>query len=95
MIEAKEITLTVGDIASHVPEAESQDDDNRIWRSCCFQCDKSAIVFFSTLFVIVILMGYCMYNITVIKEDENKIYYVSLLTMLIGILLPNPKIKGR
>ncbi len=74
---------------------DNEDNEDKVWKSCCLVCDKSAIVFFSTLFVIIILMPYCMYNITVIKEEENKIYYVSLLTMLIGILLPNPKIKGR
>ena len=87
--------INITDDSRGANQEDNEDNEDKVWKSCCLVCDKSAIVFFSTLFVIIILMSYCMYNITVIKEEENKIYYVSLLTMLIGILLPNPKIKGR
>jgi hypothetical protein len=71
------------------------DEKETIWRSLCFRCDPKAIVFFSQLFVILLVMVFCMYQLITIKDVNEKQYYFGTLTFILGLLCPNPSIKRK
>ena len=64
------------------------------WSSCCFTVDKRAVVFFSQLLITLSVVVLCIYQL--IKHHDNcdsNQLYSGILSMVIGIYLPTPKIK--
>ena len=64
------------------------------WKSCCLLVDRRALLFFSQLFISCSVMGLCIYQLITHHDncDSNQLYS-GLLTMLIGIHLPAPKMR--
>jgi hypothetical protein len=64
------------------------------WRSCCFLFDKRAVIFFSQFGISISIMGLCIYQLITHHDDcDSNQLYSGLLTMLIGIHLPTPKMR--
>lgn len=76
-----------------VPTLESvtSDEDKNSWRSCCFSVDKNATVFISQLSVCIIVICFCMYQLLHSKSCEKDSLYSGLLTLILGIIIPNPR----
>ena len=77
-----------------------QTDDKNIeyqnnWKSCCFTLDRKATVYFSQLFVCVGIIFFCCLQMVRLENCEAQQLYSSLLTMVIGILIPSPSIRKR
>jgi hypothetical protein len=65
-----------------------------VWRSCCMECDSRAVVFFSQFCVSVGVISFCIYQMAIHDDCESQKGYGSLLTFLVGLLLPSPKISS-
>lgn len=76
-------------------EIEEIDEDN-IWRSCSgCRLDRRATVFFSQLFISVVVICFCIYQLVNSKSCERDSLYSGILTMVIGIFIPSPRIGKR
>ena len=75
-------------------EIKKEDDQfENTWRSCCLVMDRRAIQFFSQLVIISSIMLFCI--VQLIHDDNNNSHrteYMSLLTFLVGVLIPSPKL---
>jgi hypothetical protein len=61
------------------------------WKSCCITCDRRVLQFFSQLIIICMIMMFCIYQLSRLLSCTDQQTYVGILTMLIGVLIPNPK----
>ena len=62
------------------------------WDSCCLRTDKRVVQYFSQIFIISGIMMFNIYQLVTLKECSEQGPYMSLLTFLIGILIPSPKV---
>ena len=77
--------------------SEEVHDDSRIqnehrWVSCCFEVDKRVVLFFAQLSLAIYVVSFCMYQLTHLENCEAQSLYSGIMTFVIGIYLPNPKI---
>jgi hypothetical protein len=63
------------------------------WTSCCIQMDKRAAMFFSQLAISLITIFFCLYQLINVDTCEAQSLYSSLLTLVLGVYLPSPKIS--
>ena len=63
------------------------------WDSCCFRLDRRAAMFFSQLFISLLVMVFCLYQLLTKSSCETDALYSGLLTLILGVYLPQPKIK--
>jgi len=54
------------------------------WKSCCFELDRRAVSFFTQLFISLMIITFCLFQLhTLPKCDSSE--YLSLLTMVLGV----------
>lgn len=70
-------------------------ETNVRWKSCCFYADRDAIVYFSQIFILFSFLSFCCLQLVRIPTCESQQLYSSLVTLVLGILCPNPRIKKR
>jgi hypothetical protein len=75
------------------PLIVNPDDKRTTWKSCCFTVDKHAVAFFSQLFVCCGVMLFCMYQLLHQEDCQGQQMYSGLLTLILGVLIPTPKVK--
>ena len=63
------------------------------YRSCCLTSDKRALQFFSQFTLCVGVLLFSMYKLINSNECEETQVYIGLITMIIGIYIPQPVIK--
>ena len=68
----------------------NDDDDARLWRSCCFIINKNFLKYIIQVFISCIILSLCSYKIIIIDEKEDKSIYISLITLVTGVFLPSP-----
>jgi len=61
------------------------------WSSCCMTIDRRATTFFTQVFIIILILIFCIYQLITLTDCEPQQAYLGLLTLLIGILIPSPK----
>ena len=66
---------------------------NNTWNSCCLTMDRRAVQFFTQIFVISGVMIFSVIQLYRLDTCEGQQAYLGLLTLLIGILVPNPKFQ--
>jgi hypothetical protein len=71
----------------------AEEEDRRTWKSCCFRIDRDASVFFSVYVIIIAVIGFCFYQLVHLHDCEAQSAYLGVLTMILGVLLPQPKLK--
>ena len=78
------------------PETKEASRSN-LWQSCCgCMIDRRATVFFSQLSIVMVLVAFCCYMLVqrdIECHEQNT--YISLLTMVVGLFLPAPRIGKR
>jgi len=68
--------------------------DNYIWRSCCgIQIDKRVVVFTSQFIIALMIVSFSLYQLNKSNNCEHNQLYTGLLTMIVGIFLPSPRVK--
>ena len=84
------------------PKAEEQNDlelqrvdtpDSKRWKSCCLVMDKDFAMFFTKYFIIIGLITFFAAELHLSESCEDKNLYQSLLMLIIGVAIPNPKLK--
>ena len=69
-------------------------DSSYIWRSCCgMLVDKRVVVFTSQFIITLMIIAFSLYQLAQKHTCEHQQFYSSLITMLIGIFLPSPRVK--
>ena len=67
--------------------SETITDDNTKWDSLCFRLNKGFVKFLAQFAISVLVLCICSYKILNIDEKEDKSLYVSLITLILGVLL--------
>ena len=67
--------------------------EDRIWNSCCLRMDKDATVYISTFILVSAVMGFCFYQLVNRPACSDQQAYLSVLSMILGVLLPSPIMK--
>jgi hypothetical protein len=65
------------------------------WESCCLVLDKRAVQYFTQITMICGIMSFAIIQLTRLDSCEAQQSYLGLLTLLIGILMPNPQFIGK
>lgn len=65
------------------------------WKSCCIVLDRRAVMYFTQIAIIAGTIGFSITQLYRNETCEGQQAYLGLLTMLIGILIPNPKFSDR
>lgn len=68
------------------------DHEKNTWTSCCITTDKRFVVFISQFIISVMVLGFSMYMLIVKDSCDNQVY-VGLISMTIGLYIPQPKVK--
>ncbi len=80
-LENQDLFLDIG----HIPR-------RYIWRSCCLMLDSRAVLFFSQLSISVISILCCVIMILRSEDTDEKKNYGILLSFVIGLWFPSPRI---
>ena len=67
-------------------------NEDAVWESCCLKVNVHAVLYFTQLSVMLIGITFSIYQITNLSRCEDQTPYFGLLTSLIGIFLPSPKL---
>lgn len=64
------------------------------WKSCCLVMDRRFVVFITQFSISLAVLFFSMYKLlTSLTCDETQVY-IGLLTMIIGVYMPQPTIKN-
>ena len=102
--EIPELGVLNNQIIQHMsPEQKSKIIDKNIdiaerrykneWKSCCVVLDRRAVQYFTQIIIIVGTMAFSLYQLTSLTDCEGQQAYLGLLTLLIGLIIPNPKFQ--
>lgn len=69
------------------------DVEDNTWKSCCLILDKTFVQFFTQMCILSLIIVFCIVQLVHNKDCESQRGYMGLLTFLLGILCPQPKIK--
>ena len=76
----------------HTPTVSSEDN---VWHSCCLKVDRHAVIYFVQIFFVFCMSAVCVERIVHYAEDcNNRSTFMSILTALIGFILPSPRFRG-
>jgi hypothetical protein len=77
-----------------VHPVQNADAPNTNWKSCCFEIDARVFQFIAVLIVTILVLLFCMFQlIRNAKTCPEQQMYVSILTLVLGVFLPNPRIR--
>lgn len=71
----------------------SEINGRRKWKSCCFYVDREVVVFSTKYFILIGLMTFFSYELHIAEDCNDKNLYQSLLMLVLGISVPNPKLN--
>ena len=77
----------------HVDDEEREFQHENVWKSCCIRSDKRAILFFSQVLTGVGIITFCVAMLVTNTDCATFSRYSPLLTLVVGILLPNPRLN--
>jgi hypothetical protein len=80
------------------PDAEQAEGrlsrgESRVWRSACFQVNKSFVVFLAQFIIALAVLSFSLYKLTGDASCEDTQAYLGLTTMLVGVFIPTPKMS--
>ena len=77
-----------------IPHEDGEDnvEVDVIWRSCCFRLDKRVVVFSSQLLISLMIISFSLFQLTKNDTCEHQQIYIGLLTMILGVYLPQPRV---
>jgi hypothetical protein len=64
-----------------------------VWRSCCLELDKRAVLFFSQLFVSLLMLCACVTLLGLNQDCATYSRYSPMLTFIVGVWLPQPQFR--
>jgi hypothetical protein len=67
------------------------EEDKNKWQLCCSSVYKSEIVFLTQILFLFIILIFSI--VQIVMKAENLEIYFSLISSIIGILIPQPKMN--
>jgi hypothetical protein len=64
------------------------------WNSCCLKVDKRALVYFTQAGFSAVIVAFCITLLGLNQDCETFSKYSPLLTLVVGIWLPQPQMKS-
>ena len=86
--------LTIGNTSETINQNDFQNNyvERYMWKSCCLQVDRRAVIFFSQLTISISIIIFCMTQLWIHHEDCDKNQlYTGILMTIVGVHLPQPK----
>ena len=86
--------LTIGKTNETINQNDIQNNylERYMWRSCCLQVDRRAVIFFSQLTISISIIIFCMTQLWIHHDDCDKNQlYTGILMTIVGVHLPQPK----
>ena len=80
------------EILHHKFKIEDEKLENK-WESCCLTIDKRFLLFGTQFFVMLLIIIFCIVQLIKNNDCEAQRAYSSLLTFIIGVMIPTPKVK--
>jgi hypothetical protein len=68
-----------------------EEDKNNKWQLCCSSVYKAEIVFLTQILFLFIILIFSI--VQIVMKAENLEIYFSLISSIIGILIPQPKMN--
>ena len=68
-----------------------EEDKTDIWRLCCSSVYKAEVVFMTQIIFLFIILIFSI--VQIVMKAENLEIYFSLISSIIGILIPQPKMN--
>jgi hypothetical protein len=79
-------------VTIHIQEEDrNRKDKENKWNVFCFSLDKDCVVYFTQLSILIVCIVVSLIQIS--YGDNNRDFWISLLSSSIGIIIPNPRIK--
>ena len=75
-----------------VMDMDAIENDNT-WTSCCLTMDKRFVIFISQFSISLSVLGFSMYQLLTANTCDETQVYIGLVSTIIGIYMPQPKIK--
>jgi Sec-independent protein secretion pathway component TatC len=63
------------------------------WKSCCLTTDKRFLLFGTQFFVMLLIIIFCIVQLVKNNDCDSQRAYSSLLTFIIGVMIPTPRVK--
>jgi hypothetical protein len=63
------------------------------WQSCCIKADKDFFMYITQISLIFFIILFCVYQLISLHECVHQVVYTSMLTLLIGLVIPSPAIR--
>lgn len=79
-------------IILHKIELENKKIRNT-WESCCIKLDRRAVQYFTQIFIMTGIMAFSVGMLFKNETCEAQQAYLGLLTLMVGLIIPNPKFK--
>ena len=83
---SEEVQIHINEASVRAPEEQV-----KIWKSCCFSINKEVVVFITQNLIGVLIILFCIFKLNDDLDCSEQQTFISLLTFIVGILLPNPK----
>jgi hypothetical protein len=64
-----------------------------VWRSCCLKCDRDIVQFIVKYIILVGLIIFFAIQMAYVDTCEQQQTWSNLLTFVVGLAIPSPKIK--
>ena len=81
------------EMAHKIQMAEKEQENT--WKSCCYNVNKDAVQYFTTIFIICGIMIFCIFKLTTDSSCEVQTAYMGVLTLLLGLVSPSPVFKKK
>ncbi len=73
----------------HSPELEVEVAPNRLWRSCCVELDKQAVIYFAQIGIGVAVLAFSAIQLVRCDfECDQSAPYLGLISFIIGTYVP-------
>ena len=80
-------------IIGEVPKEQKNINQNE-WKSCCKSViDRRATIFFSQFALTIMIVIFCCYQLIKLENCEAQSLYSGIITFILGIYLPSPKLE--
>ena len=93
VLTPKETLIKCDEVDQKIHQKEVQSKIDNEYKSCCLTIDKRALSFFSTLFISLIVITFCIIKLSLNESCESQNTYISLLTFVVGIWVKSPSLK--
>ena len=97
MIDTKESSSLIKKIEEHKKSLEDEErkfEHETTWNSCCLRVDKRALINFTQAAFSGTIVAFCISLLAINQDCETFSRYSPLLTLVVGIWLPQPQMKS-